>query len=133
MTAELDGEALTTDYGGRGANTAGHAFTGNFKIIPYSRNRIIVSKGPTSHVDSNRYRAASALNYFGSRCCKRESVECNALKEYKISIFNITEKACLHCMICLPDFVMHDKSYSVKPAITELCMIPGVRTTNHGE
>ena len=28
----------------------------------------------------------SALNYFGNRCCKRDSVACNALKESKLSI-----------------------------------------------
>ena len=31
---------------------------------------------------------ASALNDFGNRWCIRESVECNALKECKLSIFN---------------------------------------------
>ena len=35
---------------------------------------------------------ASALNGFGNRWCKRESVECNAMKEWKISIFNIVDK-----------------------------------------
>ena len=28
----------------------------------------------------------------GNRWCKRESVECNALKEWKLSIFNIVDK-----------------------------------------
>ena len=47
-----------------------------------------------SHIDFNRCREeiASALNDFGNRCCKRESVECNALKEWKQSIFNIVGK-----------------------------------------
>ena len=31
-------------------------------------------------------------NYFGNQWCKRESVECNALKEWKLSIFNIVNK-----------------------------------------
>ena len=35
---------------------------------------------------------ASALNDFGNRWCKRESVECNAMKEWKLSIFNIVDK-----------------------------------------
>ena len=35
---------------------------------------------------------ASALNDFGNRWCLRESVECNALKEWDLSIFNIAEK-----------------------------------------
>ena len=34
----------------------------------------------------------SALSDFGIRWCKRESVECNALKELKLSIFNIGDK-----------------------------------------
>ena len=65
------------------------------KIIPDSRTRNIVSKGHKyrfpSHIDFNRCREeiASALNDFGNRWCKRESFECNALKEWKLSIFNI--------------------------------------------
>ena len=31
---------------------------------------------------------ASLYNEFGNRWSKRESVECNALKEWKLSIFN---------------------------------------------
>ena len=75
--------------------SAGHVVTGNLKIIPDSRIRIIVSKGPLyrfpSHIDFNRYREdiASTFNDFGNRWCKRESVACNALKERKLSIFNI--------------------------------------------
>ena len=68
------------------------------KIIPDSRIRDIVSKGPKyrfpSQIDFNRCREeiASALNDFGNRWCKRESVECSALKEWKLSIFNIVDK-----------------------------------------
>ena len=68
------------------------------KIIPDSRIRNIVSKGPKyrfpSHIDFNRCREeiATALNDFGNRWCKRESVEHNALKEWKLSIFNIVDK-----------------------------------------
>ena len=78
--------------------SAGHVITGNLKIIPDSRIRYIDSKGPNyrfpSHNDFNRCREeiASALNDFGNRGCKRESVECNALKEWKQSIFNIVDK-----------------------------------------
>ena len=38
--------------------------------------------------DFNRCREEipSALNDFGNQWCKRESVECNALKEWKLSI-----------------------------------------------
>ena len=68
------------------------------KIIPDSRIRNIVSKGPKyrfpSHIDFNRCREeiASAFNDFGNRWCNRESIECNALKEWKLSIFNIVDK-----------------------------------------
>ena len=68
------------------------------KIIPDSRIRNIVSKGLKyrfpSHIDFTRCREeiASALNDFGNRWCKQESVECNDLKEWKPSIFNIVDK-----------------------------------------
>ena len=68
------------------------------KIIQDSRILNIVSKGPKyrfpSQIDFNRCReeSASALNDFGNRWCKRESVECNALKEWKLSMFNIVYK-----------------------------------------
>ena len=35
---------------------------------------------------------ASALNVFGNRWCKRECVESNALKEWKVSIFKIVDQ-----------------------------------------
>ena len=60
--------------------------------------RIIVSKGPKyrfhSQIDLNRCREEidSALNDFGNQWCKRESVESNAMKEWKLSIFNIVDK-----------------------------------------
>ena len=60
---------------------------GNIKMIPDSIIRNIVSKGPKyrcpSRIDSSRCREeiASAFNDFGNRVCKRERVECNALKE----------------------------------------------------
>ena len=66
-------------------------------MIPDSRIRNIVSKGPKyrypSQIDCNRCgeEIASALNDFGNRWCKRESVECNAMKEWKLSIFNIVD------------------------------------------
>ena len=37
-------------------------------------------------------RISSALNDSGNRWCKRESAECNALKEWKLSIINIVDK-----------------------------------------
>ena len=38
-----------------------------------------------------RDEIASALNDYGNRWCKRESVECNAMKEWTLSIFNIVD------------------------------------------
>ena len=67
--------------------SAGHVVIGNLNIIPDSRIHNIVSKCPKyrfpSHIDFNRCREdiASALNDFGNRWCKRESVYCNASKE----------------------------------------------------
>ena len=58
----------------------------------------MVSKGPKyrfpSQIDINRCREeiASALNDFCNRWCKRESVECNAMKEWKLSIYNSVDK-----------------------------------------
>ena len=37
-------------------------------------------------------KIASALNDFGNRWCKREYVEPNALKEWKVSIFKIVDQ-----------------------------------------
>ena len=72
--------------------------TGNLKIISDSRIRYIVSKGPKhrfpSRIDFKKCREeiASALNDFGNRWCKREYVEANALKEWKVSIFKIVDQ-----------------------------------------
>ena len=68
--------------------SASHIVTGNLKI-PDSRIRNMVSKGPKyrfpSHIDFNRYREEieSALNDFGNGWWKRQSVECNALRNAK--------------------------------------------------
>ena len=47
-----------------------------------------------SQNDFNRCREeiASALNDSGNRWCKRDSVECKAIKEWKLSSFNIMDK-----------------------------------------
>ena len=72
--------------------------TGNLEIISDSRIRYIVSKGPKyrfpSRIDFKKYREeiASALNDFGNRWCKREYVEPDALKEWKVSIFKIVDQ-----------------------------------------
>ena len=77
---------------------ADHIITGNLKIIPDSRIRNIISKGPKyrfpSNIDFNtcREEVAAALNEFGNRWCKREYVENAALKELKLSILRIVNK-----------------------------------------
>ena len=77
---------------------AGHIITENLKIIPYSRIRYIISKGPKyrfpSRIDLKKCREeiASALNDFGNQWCKREYVVPNALKEWKVSIFKIVDQ-----------------------------------------
>ena len=78
--------------------TAGHILTGNLKIIPDSRIRNIISKGPKyrfpSNIDFNKYREeiAAALKEFGNRCCKREYVEHKAPNEWKLSILKLVNK-----------------------------------------
>ena len=58
----------------------------------------IVSKGPKYRFPSRinfkkcREEIASALNDFGNRWCKREYVEPDALKEWKVSIFKIVDQ-----------------------------------------
>ena len=77
--------------------------TGNLKIISDSRIRYIVSKGPKyrfpSRTDFKKCRCreeiASALNDFGNRWCKREYVEPDALKEWKVNIFKIVDQSIL--------------------------------------
>ena len=70
----------------------------SLKIISDSRIRYIVSKGPKYRFPSRinfkkcREEIASALNDFGNRWCKREYVEPDALKEWKVSIFKIVDQ-----------------------------------------
>ena len=47
-----------------------------------------------SRIDLKKCREeiASALNDFGNRWCKREYVEPNALKEWKVSLFKIVDQ-----------------------------------------
>ena len=72
--------------------------TENLKIISDSRIRYIVSKGPQyrlpSPIDFKKCREelVSASSDFGNRWCKREYVEPNALKEWKVSIFKIVDQ-----------------------------------------
>ena len=66
--------------------------------VYFHRIRYIVSKGPKYRFPSRinfkkcREEIASALNDFGNRWCKREYVEPDALKEWKVSIFKIVDQ-----------------------------------------
>ena len=63
-----------------------HLITGNLYVIPDSRVRNIISKGPkyrfSSYIDFLKCRreAAASLNDFSNRWCEQENVEPGALK-----------------------------------------------------
>ena len=77
--------------------SARHVITGNLNVIPDARVRNIISKGPKyrfpSSIDFSKCRReiAASLNDFSNRWCKRENVEPDALKEWKINIFKIID------------------------------------------
>ena len=77
--------------------SAGHATTGNLNVIPGARVRNIIPKGPKYRFPSNidfskcRREIAASLNDFSNRWCKRENVESDAFKEWKINIFKIID------------------------------------------
>ena len=71
--------------------------TGNLNVIHDARVRNIFCKGPKYRFPSNinfpkcRREIAASLNDFSNRSCKRENVEPDALKEWKINIFKIID------------------------------------------
>ena len=73
--------------------SAGHVITGNLNVIPDARVRNIISKGPKYRFPSNidflkcRREIAASLNDLSNRWCKRENVDPDALKKWKINIF----------------------------------------------
>ena len=62
------------------------------------RNRFIIAKGPKYRfpvqIDFQKCREkiAGSLNEFCNRWCKRENVECDALKDWKLNIFKIIDR-----------------------------------------
>ena len=72
-------------------------------VFPDARLRDIISKGPKYRFPSKidfpkcRREIAASLNDFkiSNSCCKRESVEPDALKEWKINIFKIIDTCIL--------------------------------------
>ena len=75
--------------------------TGNLNVIPDPRARNVISKGSKYRFSSNiefpkcRREIAASLNDFGNRWCKRENVEPDALKEWKINIVKIIDPCIL--------------------------------------
>ena len=71
--------------------------TGNLNVDPDTRVRNIIAKGPEYIYPSNsdllkcRKAIAASLNDFSNRWCKRESVEPDALKDWKINTFKIID------------------------------------------
>ena len=71
--------------------------TGNLNVIHDSRVRYIISKGPKYRFPSNidfpkcRREITASLNDFSNRWCKRENVEHDGLKVWKINIFKIID------------------------------------------
>ena len=66
--------------------------TGNLNVIPDARVRNVISKGPKYRFPSNidfpkcHREITASLNDFSNRWRKRENVEPDALKEWKIKI-----------------------------------------------
>ena len=69
--------------------------TGNLNVIPEARVRNIISKGAkyrfSSDIDFPKCLRdiAASLNDFSNRWCKRENIEPDALKKWKINIYKI--------------------------------------------
>ena len=71
--------------------------TGNLNVIPDARVRNIDSKGPKCRffplilISLNVVEIAASFNDFSIRWCKQENVEPDALKEWKVNIFKISD------------------------------------------
>ena len=71
--------------------------TGNLNVIPDTRVCNVISKGPKYRFPSNtdfpkcRREIVLSLDDFSNRWCKRENVEPDALKEWKIIIIKIID------------------------------------------
>ena len=69
----------------------GCVITGNLNVIPDARVHNIISKGPQYRFPSNinfpkcGRELAASLNDFSNLACKRENVEPNTLKEWKLT------------------------------------------------
>ena len=69
----------------------------NLNIIPDARGRNIISKGPKYRFPSDidfpkcHRKIAASLNDFSNHWCKRENVEPDTLKDWKINIIKIID------------------------------------------
>ena len=45
-------------------------------------------------------KIAASLNEYCNRWCKREHVECDALKDWKLNIFKIIDRRIIKILIC---------------------------------
>ena len=78
----------------------GHVITGNLKIICDSRIRSIIVKGPKYRFPAKTgflkrcEKIAASFNEYCYPWCKREHVECDALKDWKLNtcIFKIIDR-----------------------------------------
>ena len=87
----------------------GHLITGNINVNPDARVHNIISKGTKYRFPSNidfpkcRREITASLNdftyFFSNRWCKRENVEPDALKEWKINIVKIID-TCISFYFC---------------------------------
>ena len=72
-------------------------YIGNLNVIPDSRVHNIISKGPINRFPSNVYspkgrrEIAASLNDFSNHWHKQIDVEPDALNEWKINIFKISD------------------------------------------
>ena len=87
--------------------------TGNLNVIPEARARNIISKGPKYKFPSDidfpkcHREITSLLSDFSNRLCKREHVEPDALKEWKINIFKVIDT----CISFYSSFTPKTKSF----------------------
>ena len=76
---------------------AGHVITSIINVIPDVPARNIISKGHKYRFPSKsdfpkcRREIAALLNDFSNRWCKRENIEPDALKEWKINDFKVID------------------------------------------
>ena len=94
---DIDSLRLSNSYHLNVYPSAGHVIKGNLNVIPDARVRNNISKRPKyrfpSIIDFPKCRReiAASLNDFSNCWCKWETVEPDALKEWKINILKIID------------------------------------------